>query len=89
MIVYVYKIIIIHHHNRFQLAINYLSIYLSIYSLKPILKYVPGHKVQAEEADQIIRECKPLPDEDSRFDESIARIYFGQYLAMLVDESLV
>ena len=67
-----------------------LSIYLSIPSNQSLnIKYVPGHKVQAEEADQIIRECKPLPDEDSRFDESIARIYFGQYLAMLVDESLV
>jgi Ca2+-binding EF-hand superfamily protein len=47
-----------------------------------------GNKISSEEADMIIRECHPKPDEDAPLDQALMRIYFGQYQAMLIDEGV-
>lgn len=47
-----------------------------------------GLKISGEEADMILRECHPKPDEDAPVDQGLMRIYFGQYQSMLIDEGV-
>lgn len=46
-----------------------------------------SEKLTDEEADQLIRECRPAPKPGAG-DGGLERIYFPQYLAMLRDETL-
>ena len=63
------------------------SRYLLVRQFREILQDY-GHRISSEEANAIIRSCRPIKDPLSEFDEGMGRIFFGQYQSMLLDEGV-
>ena len=61
--------------------------YLLVKQFREILQDY-GHKITSEEANAIIRSCRPIKDPLNEFDEGMGRIFFGQYQSMLLDEGV-
>ena len=61
--------------------------YLLVRQFREILQDY-GHRISSEEANAIIRSCRPIKDPLSEFDEGMGRIFFGQYQSMLLDEGV-
>ena len=61
--------------------------YLLVRQFREILQEY-GHRISSEEANAIIRSCRPIKDPLNEFDEGMGRIFFGQYQSMLLDEGV-